>query len=54
MIKTLPLMPLATAILLLDCDREGPVADNLVTPSEELLGDASATGDLERIQPRAA
>ena len=44
MIKTLPLLPFAAAILLLGCDREGPVADNLVTPSEELLGDASATG----------
>ena len=44
MIKTLPLMPFAAAILLLGCDREGPVADNLVTPSEEMLGDALATG----------
>ena len=44
MIKTLPLMPFAAAILLLGCDREGPVADNLVTPDEEMLGDASATG----------
>ena len=44
MIKYLPLTPFLAAILLLSCDREGPVADNLVSPSEEVLGDASATG----------
>lgn len=44
MIKYLPLTPFAAAFLLLGCNREGPVADNLVTPSEEMLGDASATG----------
>ena len=32
------------AILLLGCDRDGPVADNLAAPDEAVLGDAAATG----------
>ena len=44
MIKYLPLTPFVAAILLLGCGREGPVADNLVSPGKEMLGDASATG----------
>lgn len=44
MFKFIPLMPFMLAIVLLGCNREGPVADNLVAPDEAVLGDTSATG----------
>ena len=44
MTRYLPLVPFLAAVLLLGCDRDGPVADNLAAPDEAVLGDASATG----------
>ena len=40
----LPLFPFAAALSLLACQNDGPVADNLVTPPEGVVGDQSATG----------
>lgn len=44
MLKYLPLSPLLGAFILLACTKADPVADNAIAPSDELLGDASATG----------
>ena len=44
MLKYLPLSPFVGAFVLLACAKSDPVADNAVAPSDELLGDASATG----------
>ena len=44
MLKYLPLSPFALFLLLLACAKTDPVADNAVAPSDELLGDASASG----------
>jgi hypothetical protein len=44
MLRYLPLSPFAAAFVLLACAKSDPVADNAVAPSDELLGDASATG----------
>ena len=44
MIRYLPLSPFMAAVVLIACAKADPVADNAVAPSEELLGDASATG----------
>ena len=38
------LAPFAVALALLACAKADPVADNAVAPSDELVGDASATG----------
>lgn len=54
MMKYLPLTPFVAAILLLGCGSEGPVVDNLVSPSEEMLGDASATGNAAPANAAAA
>ena len=44
MLKYLPLSPMVAAIILIGCAKSDPVADNAVAPSDELLGDASASG----------
>lgn len=44
MLRYLPLSPFLGAFILLACAKADPVADNAVAPSDELLGDASATG----------
>jgi hypothetical protein len=44
MLKALPLSPFLAAVILVACAKSDPVADNAVAPSEELLGDASASG----------
>ena len=44
MLKYLPLSPFLGAFILLACAKADPVADNAIAPSDELLGDASATG----------
>ena len=44
MLRYLPLSPFLAAFVLLACAKSDPVADNAVAPSDELLGDASATG----------
>ena len=44
MLKYLPLSPVLGAFILLACAKADPVADNAVAPTDELLGDASATG----------
>ena len=44
MLKYLPLSPFLCAFVLLACAKTDPVADNAMAPSDELLGDASASG----------
>ena len=44
MLKYLPLSPFAAMLILMACGKSDPVADNAVAPSDELLGDASASG----------
>jgi hypothetical protein len=44
MLKYLPLSPFLCTFILLACAKADPVADNAIASSEELLGDASATG----------
>ena len=44
MLRYLPLSPFVAAFVLLSCAKADPVADNAVAPSDEMLGDASATG----------
>ena len=44
MLRYLPLSPFLGAFILLACAKADPVADNAVAPSDELLGDASASG----------
>jgi hypothetical protein len=44
MLKYLPLSPFVAAIILIGCAKADPVADNAVAPSDELLGDTSASG----------
>jgi hypothetical protein len=44
MSRILPLFPFAAALSLLACQNDGPVADNLATPPEGLVGDQSASG----------
>lgn len=44
MLKYLPLSLLLGAFVLHACAKADPVADNAVAPTDELLGDASATG----------
>lgn len=44
MLKYLPLSLFLGTFILLACAKADPVADNAVAPSDELLGDASATG----------
>lgn len=54
MSKFLPLFPFAAALSLLACQNEGPVADNLVTPPEGVVGDQSATGLAKPVNAAAA
>ena len=54
MSKFLPLFPFAAALSLLACQNEGPVADNLVTPPEGMVGDQSATGLAKPVNAAAA
>lgn len=42
--RYLPLYPFLGALVLLACAKADPVADNAVAPSDELLGDSSASG----------
>lgn len=44
MLKYLPLSPFLAAFVLLACAKTDPVAENAMAPSDELLGDASASG----------
>lgn len=44
MLKYLPLSPVAVAVILIACAKSDPVADNAIAPSDELVGDASASG----------
>jgi hypothetical protein len=44
MSRILPLFPFAAALALLACQNDGPVADNLATPPEGVVGDQSASG----------
>ena len=44
MLRYLPLSPFAAMLILMACGKSDPVADNAVAPSDELLGDASASG----------
>jgi len=44
MLKYLPLCPFVAAMILIGCAKSDPVADNAIAPSDELLGDMSASG----------
>ena len=44
MLRYLPLSPFLGAFILLACAKADPVADNAVAPSDQMLGDVSATG----------
>lgn len=44
MTRYLPVVPFTMFMALLACTGSDPVADNAAAPSDELLGDASATG----------
>lgn len=44
MFKIAMFIPLSVGLLLSACANAGPVDDNAVAPSDELVGDASATG----------
>lgn len=44
MSRLLPLFPLAAALALLACQRDGPVSDDVTAPPDNLVGDASARG----------
>ena len=44
MLRYLPLSPFVGAFILMACAKADPVADNAVAPTDQLLGEASATG----------